>query len=92
MKITKTSSRMQDGNWKRSMAAAMSCKRTIAQTSNRETVALKVEKPKHLKQRHDSVVLPKRMNQQDQELNQSRREGVKTTLQGKGKIQCCITI
>ena len=43
MKNTKTSSRMQDGNWK-PMAPAMPCKRTTAQTSNRVIDAFKSRK------------------------------------------------
>ena len=51
------------------MAPAMPCKRTTAITSNRETIATKRRKPKHLKKRQNSVVLPKDTSLQGKEMD-----------------------
>ena len=82
---------MQDGNWKRRWQRRCHVKERWLKPAIGKPLHQKVQKPKHLKQRQDSVVLPNRKILQDQEPNRSRREVMKTILRWNDKIQYCIT-
>ena len=73
MKITKTSSRMQGESWRHQWQLQCHAKEISPKPAFGKPLFQKTEKPKHLKQRQDSVVLLKHMNLRDRNESMSKR-------------------